>query len=186
MCWKLKLQAWVFGSEADFQELVWWHISMTRGRTLDCKIRISINVRGKWKCSVRIQDRLWIVVTWPLDTSPWLKYSPWVAKQWILSKCVEINKIQHGLGTDFSCSGRAPLAPGHGPKSGPESKQNVFYADAWKLEIARRVFGPVADFPELVWWHIAMTRSLTTDWKSMVSISIYAKLKFPMRSRDRL
>ena len=45
----------------------------------------------------------------------------------------------------------APLAPGHGPKSGPESKQNVFYADAWKIEIARRMFGSVADFPELVW-----------------------------------
>ena len=29
-------------------------------------------------------------------------------------------------------------------------KIDVFYWGAWKIEIARRVFAPVADFPELV------------------------------------
>ena len=43
------------------------------------------------------------------------------------------------------------LTPGLGPNSGPAWKKNVFYAGDWKLEIARRVFGPVADFPEPVW-----------------------------------
>ena len=123
---------------------------MAQFLTLDCKTMVSIRVCGKSEFPGRFRDWLYFFLEWSLDTSPWLKYSSWVAKQWFLSESLKINKTLEGPGVEWCFFRNGSFDTWSWTEERSWLKTHVFYSGAWEIEIARRVLAPLADFPEVV------------------------------------
>jgi len=73
-----------------------------------------------------------------------------VAKQWFLSESLKINKILEGIGVKLCFFRDGSFGTWSWTEARSWVKTHVFYSGALKIEMARRVLAPVADFPELV------------------------------------